>query len=108
MPLPEVYSRRPERVEGKEQLQLASMQTLLRFSAGLFPTLLNHAFIRKIGFSNLLRSTISLLITLDIHPKIVQELLGHSNIIITMAIYSDSAPNPQEEAVSKLEALLAK
>ena len=48
----------------------------------------------------------SLLLSLDVHPKIVQELLGHSNISVTMDIYSHSIPSLQEEAMLRLDALL--
>jgi integrase len=41
-----------------------------------------------------------------VHPKIVQELLGHSNISQTMDTYSHVLPNIQEEAVSALEKVL--
>lgn len=36
------------------------------------------------------------------HPKIVSERLGHSNIGITLNTYSHVLPGMQEEAVAKL------
>jgi integrase len=36
----------------------------------------------------------------NIHPKIVQERLGHSSIAITMDIYSHLMPNMQGEAAA--------
>ena len=77
------------------------------FSSRDFPTLLNRAQVKKIRFHDLRHSTASLLLSLDVHPKIVQELLGHSNISITMDIYSHSMPSLQEGAVAKLDALLS-
>ena len=56
---------------------------------------------------DLRHSTASLLLSLDVHPKIVQELLGHSTIGVTMDIYSHSMPSLQEEAVTRLDTLLA-
>ena len=39
----------------------------------------------------------------NIHPKIVQERLGHSSIAITMDIYSHLMPNMQQDAVGVLD-----
>jgi integrase len=45
---------------------------------------------------------------MGIHPKVVQELLGHSRIQVTMDIYSHVLPSMalQEDAMSKLNDLL--
>ena len=75
-------------------------------SSRLFPALLERAGVKKIRFHDLRHSTASLLLSLDIHPKIVQELLGHSNISITLDIYSHSMPSLQKKAISKLDELL--
>ena len=37
------------------------------------------------------------------HPKIVQELLGHSSISITLDTYSHVLANMQEKAVKAME-----
>ena len=37
----------------------------------------------------------------NVHPKIVQERLGHSSIAITMDIYSHLMPNMQADAAAK-------
>lgn len=42
-----------------------------------------------------------------IHPKIVQELLGHSQITLTLDTYSHVLPSMQGEALDRLGALLA-
>jgi integrase len=42
----------------------------------------------------------------DVHPKIVQESLGHSTIAITMDIYSHVAPGLKEAAADKINGLL--
>jgi integrase len=39
---------------------------------------------------------------MKVHPKIVQEILGHSQISVTMDIYSHVLPTMQEEAMNKL------
>jgi integrase len=39
---------------------------------------------------------------MGVHPKVVQELLGHNQINMTMDIYSHVLPTMQKDAVSKL------
>ncbi len=48
----------------------------------------------------------TLLLELGIHPKVVQERLGHSNISTTMNIYSHVTPTMQREAVERLAGLM--
>lgn len=42
----------------------------------------------------------------NIHPKVVQERLGHSSISITMDTYSHLLPNMQTDAAAKVDAAL--
>ncbi len=51
-------------------------------------------------------STASLLLSLNTPHKMVQELLGHANIGVTMDIYSHSMPALEEEGIAKLDTLL--
>lgn len=72
-----------------------------------FQPLLARAGLPRIRFHDLRHSTATLLFTLGIHPKIVQELLGHSQIFVTLDIYSHIVPTLQEEAMRRFnEALL--
>jgi integrase len=41
-----------------------------------------------------------------IHPRIVQERLGHSTISVTLDIYSHVAPGLQEAAARKFDEVL--
>jgi hypothetical protein len=41
-----------------------------------------------------------------IHPKIVQERLGHADISLTLNTYSHVLPSMQQEAADKLDELL--
>jgi integrase len=41
-----------------------------------------------------------------VHPKIVQEMLGHSTITQTMDTYSHVLPDMQDQAVSAIESAL--
>lgn len=42
--------------------------------------------------------------TLD-HPKVVQELLGHSRVTVTLDTYSHVMPSLQEESAAKIDRL---
>lgn len=54
-------------------------------------------------FHDLRHICATLLLTKGVHPKIVQAMLGHSSITITLDIYSHVLPNMQERAVSAME-----
>jgi integrase len=40
----------------------------------------------------------------NVHPKVVQERLGHSNIAITLDTYSHVMPNMQADAAATINA----
>jgi integrase len=40
------------------------------------------------------------------HPKIIQELLGHASVTLTLDAYSHMLPSMQQAAVRKMESLL--
>jgi integrase len=42
-----------------------------------------------------------------LNPKIVQEILGHANISVTMDTYSHELPDMQGEAVAAIEGLFS-
>jgi integrase len=42
------------------------------------------------------------------HPKVVQELLGHANISMTLDTYSHVLPNVKREAINTLDKLFDK
>ena len=65
-------------------------------------TLLKKAGLPDIRFHDLRYSTATLLFSKGVHPKMVQEILGHSDISMTMNIYSHVLPTIQEDAVNKL------
>ena len=57
----------------------------------------------NIRFHDLRHTCATLLLTKGVHPKIVQELLGHSSISITLDTYSHVLPNMQEKVVEAME-----
>jgi Site-specific recombinase XerD len=71
-----------------------------------FRPLLQKAGLPIIRFHDLRHSCASLLLTMGVHPKVVQELLGHSQISVTLDTYSHVLPSLQGEAISQLETLL--
>ena len=70
--------------------------------------LLKKAGLPDIRFHDLRYSAATLLLSEGVHPKIVQELLGHSNISMTMDVYSHVLPGMQQEAVGKLNDALGR
>ncbi len=65
--------------------------------------LLKKAGLPDIRFHDLRHSVATHLLSKDIHPKVVQEILGHSSIDITMDIYSHVLPNIQRGAIGGLD-----
>lgn len=55
---------------------------------------------------DLRHSAATLLLKLQTNPKIVQEILGHSNIGITLNIYSHVLPTMQENAMQSMNTWL--
>lgn len=66
------------------------------------------AFLKAWGITlhGLRHSHASHMLASNIHPKIVQERLGHSSIAITLDIYSHLMPNMQEEAAAAVDVAL--
>ncbi len=71
-----------------------------------FKKLLKKAGLPAIRFHDLRHSAATLLLSLGVHAKVVQEMLGHTQISMTMDIYSHVLPSMQQDAVSKLNNLL--
>lgn len=75
---------------------------------GSFRHILKRAGITGIRFHDLRHTTATLLLAAGTHPKVVQERLGHSQISMTLDIYSHCLPSMQKEAATKLDGLLKK
>jgi integrase len=61
-----------------------------------------------IRFHDLRHTSATLLLSQGVHPKIVQERLGHSQISLTLDTYSHVLPGLQKEAATKLDGLFRK
>ena len=72
-----------------------------------FSPLLERAGLPTIRFHDLRHTSATLLLSLGTNPKVVQELLGHSGIAVTMDVYSHVLPTMQQEAMSDMDKLLS-
>lgn len=68
---------------------------------------LEKSGVRKVRFHDLRHTCASLLLSIGTHPKVVQELLGHSSIKITMDLYSHLMPSMKSDALNDLGKLLS-
>jgi integrase len=71
-----------------------------------FEPLLKKAGLSHIRFHDLRHTSATLLLLQDVHPKVVQERLGHARIGITLDTYSHVLPTMQHEAANKLDELI--
>jgi integrase len=67
-----------------------------------FIPLLNRAGLPKITFHDLRHTCASLLFQRNVHPKFVQELLGHASVAITLDTYSHMLPGMGGEAADAM------
>ncbi len=72
-------------------------------TAHLFKPLLKRAGLPKVRFHDLRHTCATLLLTKNVNPKVVSEMLGHSSISITLDTYSHVLPNMQDSAARALE-----
>lgn len=70
-----------------------------------FKRLLKSAELPDIRFHDLRHSAATIMLCMGVHPKIVQEILGHSTIGMTLDVYSHVLPSMQQEAMDKLDDL---
>jgi integrase len=71
-----------------------------------FKPLLKRAGVPQIRFHDLRHTFATLMFSNGEHPKIVQEILGHAQITLTLDTYSHVLPSMQEGAVGRLGVLL--
>ncbi|MFZ1210541.1 MAG: tyrosine-type recombinase/integrase, partial [Pseudolabrys sp.] len=57
----------------------------------------------KVRFHDLRHSHATQLLAAGVHPKIVQERLGHSTITVTMDLYSHVSETIQSDATARLD-----
>ena len=82
------------------------------------PFSLTHAFIDfmdkrrgdlpRIRFHDLRHTHATQLLAAGVHPKVVQERLGHSTVMLTLDLYSHVIPSMQEDAAAKIDLAFGK
>jgi len=74
----------------------------------LFATLVKKAGLPHMRFHDPRHSAATILLAMKVPVKVVQELLGHSSITVTLNVYSHVLPSMQEEAMDRMEHLFGK
>lgn len=69
----------------------------------LLHKLLADAGLPDMRFHDLRHSAATMLLVAGVHPKVVQERMGHSSIVMTMDTYSHVLPSMQQEVADKID-----
>ncbi len=72
-----------------------------------FASLLKRAKLPQIRFHDLRHTCATLLFSRNVHPKYVQELLGHANIAITLDTYSHVIPGMGDQTAKAMQDALS-
>ncbi|EFH90812.1 tyrosine-type recombinase/integrase [Ktedonobacter racemifer] len=72
-----------------------------------FYAILAQAGLPKMHFHDLRHSAATILLVKGVHPKMVQELLGHSSIVMTMNIYSHVMPSMRKEVAGIMDTIFS-
>ncbi len=59
-------------------------------------------------FHDLGHSAAPILLAMNVHPKVVQEILGHSQITMTLDVYSQALPSMQEDVTKQWDSEFGK
>jgi integrase len=103
-----------ERQTSKKWLEAGSVFTN-RHGAPLGPGVVNRALTQALGDAGLPRvrvhdrrhTTASVLLAAGTHPKVVQDLLGHSTIQLTLDTYSHVTPALHQQAARTMDLVMA-
>jgi integrase len=71
-----------------------------------FQRLLREAGLDRRRFHDLRHSCATLLLAQDVSPRVVMEILGHSQISLTMNTYTHVMPELKERAAGSMEVVL--
>jgi integrase len=72
-----------------------------------FARLLARAEVRPIRLHDLRHTCATLLLSRGVSPRMVMDILGHSQIAVTMNTYGHAIPAMQQEAAGHMDAALA-
>ena len=73
----------------------------------LFKPLLERASLPQVRFHDLRHTCATLLLSKNVNPKVVSEMLGHASIAITLDTYSHVLPTMQDSAARAMEEALS-
>ena len=82
---------------------MITVQNVLRS----FHRVLKKAGIPRQGFHNLRHSCASLLLSQNVPPRTLMDILGHSNISLTMNTYAHVMPGMLRDAANLMDSVLA-
>ena len=71
-----------------------------------FKALLTKAELRNVRLHDLRHSCATLLLAQGVSPRVVMEILGHSQVSLTLNTYAHVLPTLQEDAAAKMNAIL--
>ncbi|MCW2279405.1 tyrosine-type recombinase/integrase [Heliophilum fasciatum] len=108
-----IFQRRERMITGADYqdkgLVITTMfghQVSQRYLARKLQQLLSKADVPVTNLHALRHTYATRLLESEIHPKVVQELLGHGSIGITLNTYSHVLPDLKKQAIGKLEGML--
>jgi integrase len=78
------------------------LNIVARENIRIFHALLNKAGLPDMRLHDLRHSAATILMAAGVHPKLVQERMGHSTIAMTMDTYSPVLPSMQQEVAEKI------
>jgi integrase len=73
-----------------------------------FQRLVGAAGLRRVRVHDLRHTAASLMLAQGVSPRVVMEILGHSQISVTMNTYSHVTPASSRDAVARVEGMLFK
>jgi hypothetical protein len=73
-----------------------------------FKSLIRKAGLPELRFHDLRHTSATLLLAQGVHPRIVQERLGHADISMTLNRYSHVTPDTQRSAADTLDAVFTR
>lgn len=71
-----------------------------------FQKILATSGLPRIRLHDLRHTAATLLLAQGVHPRVVMDLLGHSQIAVTMNTYSHVVPELRKEAAAQMDAIL--
>jgi integrase len=72
-----------------------------------FQAALKRAGLHRIRFHDLRHTCATLLLAQGVHPRLIMEILGHSQIAITMNLYAHVIPAMKKEVAAQMDSILA-